>query len=544
MTAPASPEPQLRPPSDGPKELFGYLHELLLQGSVSTLEAPLRRLAEIFDADGVGLNSLPSSLGLRQSFIRNTDAGSPAHLPWEESVAFLQTVVGAGGAAPQTSASGSWLVSQVWEPRFGEPLLVWLWRASKAPWPPEAAAALPLAGQTLARLAFHGDLSADEQARAWHLAYTRRQLERAALVTGRLSHDFGNVLTGIMGFTELSLTLLAAGTPAAGYMREVLDAAQQGAGWLQKLHHFCRRTVSDIWPAPLDVLVVEQQKRLAQSASLKLTLDIPEDLPLLAIDAEALKQVLTQLIDNAREAVRTAGTVAVAARPVELTAPACFDLLGTPKSGRCVELTVRDSGPGLSPEARARLFTEVFYSTKPRYRGLGLLMVFGILQRFGGGFRFDPPTAEGGTTVRAYLPVADIAGAGGAEDLRGARILVVIDDLVLRRSFHMLLTADGYDVTPAAGGHEALALLQTTQTPFALMLTEVRLAHLSGFELARRLQERDPAANFLFVQMHAFPSQSRDERLRPFELLSKPFDPPTLLSAVRNALRRPPRRAP
>jgi len=100
------------------------------------------------------------------------------------------------------------------------------------------------------------------------------------------------------------------------------------------------------------------------------------------------------------------------------------------------------------------------------------------------------------------------------------------------------LSAAGYQVSPAGGAHEALALHQTSREPFACVVAEVRLAHLNGFELARRLQDRDPAGSFVFVQMQSYPIPSRDDRLRQFELLCRPFEPPALLEAVRAALGR------
>ncbi len=531
---------QVEPAPGSRVTLFGYLHQLLMQGKPAATDMALQKIAELFDASAAGLTSLPNSAPpLRYQGVFRAADTIPARFPWEQNASILQRVRGEVRATGQETENGSWLISQVWEPRFGDPLLLWLWRPGPRPWATDDAAALPLAGQTIARLTFQGELPPDDQARAWQLACTRRHLDQAAVVTSRLSHDFGNVLTGIMGFTELSLTQLGASSPAGRHLQEVLEGAKAGAHWIHKLHQFCRRNVPEHWPTPLQALVPEQQSRLRESgaAGRELKTEVPADLPLLAVDADSLRHVLTQLVDNAWEAVKTAGTIVIAARPVELSESACRDMLGSPRAGRHVELSVRDTGPGLSTAARAKLFTEVFYSTKPRYRGLGLLMVFGILQRFGGGLRIDPPAPEEGTTVRVYLPVAQLPATNAAE-LRGARVLVVMDDPVMRQSVGMLLASAGCQVTPATGAHEALALYQTSRASFALVLTEIRLAHLGGFDLARRIQDRDPAANFLFVQMHAFPSPSRDERLKQFDVLCRPFDPPALLDSVRTALAR------
>jgi signal transduction histidine kinase/CheY-like chemotaxis protein len=517
---------------------LGYLQQLLEQATPEPVDSVFVKLAELFDAAGGGLSSLPGALpALRYQAWRDNRAARPVRLPWDENASAWLPIRGAIRASALQFEGGTWLVCQVWEPRGGEALLFWMWREGKKEWLTSEAAALTLAGQTVARLAFRAKAGS---VHAWQVACTRRQLEQAALLTSRLSHDFGNFLTGIMGFTELSLAQLPANTPAARYLQEVLDAARQGAKWIHKLHEFCRRNLPEHWPAPLPALVSELTAGLEEAtvAGLVFKTDVPAHLPLLALDADAVRTILTQLVENAREALKGKGTIALKARPVELTQADCDELLGGARPGPYVEVTIADTGPGMSPEVRARLFNEIFYSSKPRYRGLGYLMVYGILQRFGGGLRLEPATAEGGTTVRVYLPAVGLPAALPGDVLQGASVLVVLDDAVMRESLCTLLSAAGCKTTPAAGAHQALALYQTSRTPFALVLAEVRLANLSGFELARRIQDRAESANFLFVQMQAYSSPSRDERLKTFDILCRPFDVPALLGAVRAALGR------
>jgi signal transduction histidine kinase len=110
-------------------------------------------------------------------------------------------------------------------------------------------------------------------------------------------------------------------------------------------------------------------------------------------------------VQNAREALPAAGSITVAARRHDLTAEECIDLVGGPVPGPSVELTVADTGSGLSPEARDRLFHEPFFTTKVRRRGWGLALVHGILRANRGGLRLDP-RPEGGSCVRVFLPLA------------------------------------------------------------------------------------------------------------------------------------------
>src|SRR6185369_5412418 len=97
------------------------------------------------------------------------------------------------------------------------------------------------------------------------------------------------------------------------------------------------------------------------------------------------------------------GVVTVAARASTLTAADCRDLFGTAAPGPCVEVTVTDTGTGIAPEVARRLFRDLFYTTRKRKRGMGLAVVYGILQAFGGGLRLGPGPGQG-TAVRLYLP--------------------------------------------------------------------------------------------------------------------------------------------
>ena len=184
-----------------------------------------------------------------------------------------------------------------------------------------------------------------------------RQMETATLVTGRLAHDFSNILTGILGFAELSLSQLNSDSPARCYVEEIVNAAQNGAGWIRKLQDFSRPINPRIQSIHLAPLVGSEEDRLRQAWGNRVTLLVamPEDLPPVAMDADAVRQLLGQLLDNAGEAVADRGVVALSGRTVELGEEACQNLIGSAQSGKHVEITITDSGTGLSEEARQRL---------------------------------------------------------------------------------------------------------------------------------------------------------------------------------------------
>jgi signal transduction histidine kinase/ActR/RegA family two-component response regulator len=526
---------------DHSRTALEFIHRLLLlpEQAPAGLAGLLAALAQAFGANGAGVAAPrdgPATVKM------HVDAGGQpvarAAYPWEDRPELLAhagratTALVVEGPAPT-----SWLLAAVDTGAEGGWLL-WLERGSDHSWSQGETAALPLAGQALHRLVGAG-IGAPDLARVLERARVQGALEKASQITGRLAHDFGNVLTGILGFSELSLAQIPANSLPRRYADEVWQSAHQGAIWVQKLQLFSRRRSQAFLPASLPAVVAEEEARVRPvwKSAVALHVALPSELPAVAVDGESLREVLAQLLDNAREAIAGEGVVTLSARLVELTGPDCQELLGNTAPGPHVEITIADSGCGFSPDTRRRLFVDLFLSTKPRHRGLGLAVVYGILQTYRGGLRFGPDPAQG-SAVRVYLPqlaappTQVVRSSPGPAS--GARILVVDDDPLTLRFLCSVLESAGYRVQSAAGAAEALALYTSG---IDLVLTDIVMPQTNGFELARRLQARNPAVKLFFISSHAtgqdWPSE---EALRHFDLLAKPFRPEILLRAVRRAL--------
>jgi signal transduction histidine kinase/CheY-like chemotaxis protein len=436
----------------------------------------------------------------------------------------------------------------------GEHWLLWVSDRRRPGWTDAEAAALALAGQALGRwLAAGGTRWAaqlDREAR-------QQRMETAAQVTRRLAHDFGNVLTGILGFTELALAQqIPAGTALHTYLSEVYRGAQAGAQFTHQLQLFSRRQSASSRSCTLGLVLAElepQQKAAGREAGLNLSIALPDDLPPVALDAEHLRLVLGALLDNAREALLGPGCVSLSARVTELQPPDCQDLFGACAGGPHVEVCVADTGVGLSPEAQRRVFNEPFYSTKPKRRGFGLAIAYGVLHAHRGGLQLHPGE-ERGVVARVLLPVAPGPAPGcpdgptwEAESAqlvpapRGERVLVVDDDPMVLEFVTATLVGAGYRVQAVSNAADALhSYFSHRADPFRLVLSDVRMPDVDGTELARRLLKRDADARVLFMsgQVNAdFIKQ--DCASQPIELLTKPFRPEGLLRAVRWALDRP-----
>ncbi len=447
---------------DATLALLTYLGELLGRDCPGPLTDILPELARRFGARGAGIAG-----PVRPAV--SAWIGEAAGFPWKDRADPLWSLADQGESAALTDGGGSWLL---WFARGTNPddlVVLWLNDAVSRSWTEIQSAALALAGRALARAGLLGATVADER--------LEPRLEHAALVASRLSHDVGNLLTGILGFSELALAQVQAGTRAQRYVQEVWDLGRGGAEWLKKLNYFCRHNPPEFTPTGLSGALSEEAARLGPGQAQDWRADIPADLPAVACDAESLRQALRHVLDNAREATSGREPVVLTARAAELHAAAVQRLLGCPPAGRFVVVTVVDRGPGISPAVRGRLFRDFFFSSKPRHRGMGLMMTYGIVRRFGGGLEVGT-AAAGGTEIRLYFPAApDPVPAGPAQ------LLVADEDPQVLADARRILEPAGYRVHVAASPMEALALHQTTPQPFELVLLGALLPAMTGPEL-------------------------------------------------------------
>ena len=235
-----------------------------------------------------------------------------------------------------------------------------------------------------------------------------QRLADAAVIAGRMAHEFDNILTGIIGFSDLSLPLLPAGSQAAKYSGEISKVGQRGILFTQQLHELSRSGYAKPQPGSVPVALATQATRLAAAApAVAVESDLAADLVGVAMEAGPLGVVLGHLLANAAEAMPAGGRIHVAADMVDLSATDAVGHLGAARPGRHVRLTVRDAGSGIKPDVRAKLFHEPFFTTKVRHRGLGLAVIYRSLCAHRGGIRIEPsPAADAGTTVRVVLPPA------------------------------------------------------------------------------------------------------------------------------------------
>jgi two-component system, cell cycle sensor histidine kinase and response regulator CckA len=246
---------------------------------------------------------------------------------------------------------------------------------------------------------------------------------------------------------------------------------------------------------------------------------------------------------NARDAMPNGGRLCVCAHNVR--EPAENEPGRARATDEWVVLSVSDSGSGMDAETRARMF-EPFFTTKPRGTGLGLFTVQQIAREYHGRLEV---TSELGRGTRVELRLAAVRPAAesakperaGVMSRGSEALLVVEDEDAVRVLVVELLAQLGYQVKAAANAAEALAWLDQEPGGIDLLLTDVVMPGLSGWELASAVVARCPGCRVLYMSGHALGMED-DTRTRVLhgELLHKPFTPEILAARVRQALDRPP----
>ena len=380
------------------------------------------------------------------------------------------------------------------------------------------------------------------------LAQQREQSERLAAIgrlAGGVAHDFNNILTVVVGNSELALESLPPDHPARPLVEETARSADRAADLTRQLLAFSRRQL--LRPQALDVNaivggLVSMLRRLV-GEDLDLQLHLAPLLDRISADKGQIEQILTNLVVNARDAMPRGGRITIETANVELDdAYVKQHVAGQP--GPHVMLAVSDTGMGMSRATQSRIF-DPFFTTKAlgHGTGLGLATVYGIVKQSGGTIWVYSEPGRG-TTFKIYFPRADgIAelvvprGRDTAATRGSETILVVEDEESVRVLVTDVLTRAGYTVLASADVAGGLDWSHRFAGPIHLLLTDVVMPGQSGRELATQLVAARPGIKVLYMSgytEHAIAHHGIIESEAP--LIDKPFTPDDLRQRVRELL--------
>ena len=362
-----------------------------------------------------------------------------------------------------------------------------------------------------------------------------QKMEAVGRLAAGVSGDFNNMLTVISGYAELLRAAHAVGSPARKFLDEIIYAAERAAGLTRHLMAFSRGLAAQPRLLDLNAMIKNMDPMLRRLLGHNIELAVLPGPGLGRVNADPsqLEQVVVNLASNARDAMPGGGKLVIETANADLDEAGSLPLGIRP--GSYVMLAVSDTGVGMDAETRSRLF-EPFFTTKApgKGSGLGLATAYGAIKQAEGQVTvYTQPNC--GTIFEIYLPrvTGKVSEAVHRGSPKGSETIMVVDDEEgVRQLCAAVLQANGYDAMEAASGNGALALFEKNSHKIDLVLTDVVMSQLSGFELGRHLRERKAGVRILY--MSGYPEHALDPAATAF--LHKPFTPDALLGKVREVL--------
>jgi len=381
-----------------------------------------------------------------------------------------------------------------------------------------------------------------------------QKMQTVGRLAGGIAHDFNNLLTAIIGFCDLLLQRHQVGDPSFADINQIRQNAARAANLTRQLLAFSRR--QNLVPKVLNLtdLLADSSALLRRLLGEKIEYEFTHEREdgRIKADEGQITQVLTNLVVNARDAIReqselATGTVRVHTRRVgadevrtlghSFMPPANYELI-----------EVSDTGGGIPEEIQDQIF-EPFFTTKGTGEGtgLGLSTVYGIVKQTGGYIFVDSKLGEG-TTFRIYLPSYEGAELAASEtkvkdepasDTTGQGVVLLVEDETAVRAFAArALTMRGYTVLEAEDGEDALRVYAEHDGPIDLVVSDVVMPGLDGPGLVEQLREDSPDLKVVFMSGYAEDSfrKQLEESGGEVHFLPKPFSLPQLTGMVRKVM--------
>ncbi|MEI8243758.1 MAG: ATP-binding protein, partial [bacterium] len=366
-------------------------------------------------------------------------------------------------------------------------------------------------------------------------------------LAGGVAHDFNNILTAIIGYSDLLLDGPIDDATARPQIEEIRKSSERAANLTRQLLAFSSRQPAQMQVLDLNRIVGEMEKLLCRviGEHIHLETTLPPDLGCVQADHGQIEQVVMNLSINARDAMPGGGHIRIRTANITLGSDH-LRLHPQAQEGEHVLLEVSDTGCGMTRDVLSHIF-EPFYTTKAQGKGtgLGLATVYGIVRQSGGHITVDSEVPRG-TTFRIYLPrytgttvpqaartEAPAPAANGHET-----ILVVEDEASVRKLACGCLRRAGYTVLEAADGEEALHVArQHGSARIDLLFTDMVMPEIDGQTLSARLRQHCPGLRVLYTTGYFREMPDKDAVDRgEVRLLPKPYTTTQLTSYVRALL--------
>jgi len=371
-----------------------------------------------------------------------------------------------------------------------------------------------------------------------------QKMEVVGKFAGGIAHDLNNILTVIVGSSQLLLDHPEVGQSAGQRVQQILDAGFRAANLTSQLLSFSRKQTPRRVTLNVNRIIADSTNmiRFLVGNRIGLTTLLAADLQNISADPVQMEQILINLCVNARDAMPEGGSIFIESQNVDMREAEPAAGGAAMKPGRYVRFSVSDTGSGMDRATLAQVF-EPFFTTKQPDKGMGLALatVDCIVKHGGGHVRAESQPGEG-SVFSVYFPAVTDAAAGvfrdARENMRGSEtILLVEDSAPMREAWRKFLRGLGYTVLEAADAERA-QWIAANRPDIVVMIADIRLPGISGLTLAECLRKVRPGLKVLqttapasgFVN-HGFPDENTF-------FLRKPFTPDALARKLRGLLDR------
>jgi two-component system, cell cycle sensor histidine kinase and response regulator CckA len=388
----------------------------------------------------------------------------------------------------------------------------------------------------------------DERKRVQEQLTRSQRMEAVGRLSGGIAHDFNNTLLPIIGYADLLLARTPEGDAAINELSEIRRAAQHAASLTRQLLAFSKQQVVNKLALDLNQEISDMRKMLQRiiGEDVELKTEMDQTATSILADQGQMQQIIMNLAVNARDAMPGGGTLLIRTQRMNtVTNP--FNLTsGQPAQGHFVRLSVQDSGTGIPPEIRERIF-DPFFSTKGHDgTGLGLSVIYSIVESHHGAIELESEIGRG-TVFHIFLPVSEKraerrddnpkAATSGMVKGHGQRILLVEDEEAVNRFVTQALKMNGYNVLSAACVREAMEVFNREQGQFDMVFSDAILPDGNGVELLSHILTHCPAMRALlssgYTDKHALLELAAQ---REIAFLQKPYTLPDLLRTVADVI--------
>jgi CheY-like chemotaxis protein len=373
-----------------------------------------------------------------------------------------------------------------------------------------------------------------------------QKLEAIGTLAKGIAHEFNNILTPIMAFSEIMLEQAAEDDSFREELQIIVDSACRARDLVSQIMTFARtegaeRQIIRMGPFLKEIM---KQARSSIPATIKVDVNILTKKDVVMADPVQIQQVVMNICTNSAQAMQEGGGALEVRLQDAVIMPESMEIraLGV-KPGPYLKLTVSDTGHGMDQTIVDRIFDPFFTTRQPgEGSGLGLSVVYGIVADYGGTITVE--TAPGrGTTFCVFLPGAEhelaeepftVSSSSGT----GKCILVVDDDKLVLLAAVGILESLGYRVVAITSSLEALELFRATPDELSLVITDLTMPHMTGLELAEELHKIRPGTPIILCTGYGGMTNRGDAAATGIvETVRKPFSRQTMAEAVQRVLR-------